>query len=211
MQYLKLDKVLTFEGEDAVSFLDSLISNEFVEGKIVPSFLLFPDGKINYWFLTEKNGQVVNIFRPNSSENMVDNSSSPSFDGMIVTLKYGTSLTAKAEFNVYPNQDAVWPYKMIVNSDVDNIKLDNGITTAQIEAQVFNKTNTPLENMILSFSTNKGYIDSEGTTDSTGSVILTFQDNGSQDDIGLANIICSFNHPTFGAVSYTHLTLPTKA
>ena len=28
MQYLKLDKVLTFEGEDAVSFLDSLISNE---------------------------------------------------------------------------------------------------------------------------------------------------------------------------------------
>tara|TARA_B100001996_G_scaffold348895_1_gene307325 strand:- start:990 stop:1577 length:588 start_codon:yes stop_codon:yes gene_type:complete len=63
MKYLKLDKVLTFEGEDAVSFLDSLISNEFVEGKIVPSFLLFPDGKINYWFLTEKNGQVVNIYQ----------------------------------------------------------------------------------------------------------------------------------------------------
>ena len=87
---------------------------------------------------------------------------------------------------------------MIINSDVDNIKLDNGITTAQIEAQVFNKTNTPLQNMILSFSTNKGYIDSEGTTDSTGSVTLTFQDNGSQDDIGLANIICSYEHPTFG-------------
>ena len=63
MQYLKLDKVLTFEGEDAVTFIDSLISNEFVEGKIVPSFLLFPDGKINYWFLTEKNGQVVNIYQ----------------------------------------------------------------------------------------------------------------------------------------------------
>ena len=63
IQYLKLDKVLTFEGEDAVSFLDSLISNEFVEGKIIPSFLLFPDGKINYWFLTEKNGQVVNIYQ----------------------------------------------------------------------------------------------------------------------------------------------------
>ena len=149
---------------------------------------------------TDENGQVVNIFRPNSSEDKVDNTSSPSFDGMIVTLKYGTSLTAKAEFNVYPNQDAVWPYKMIVNSDVDNIKLDNGITTAQIEAQVFNKTNTPLQNMILSFSTNKGYIDSEGTTDSTGSVNLIFQDNGSQDDIGLANIICSFNHPTFGDI-----------
>tara|TARA_Y100000741_G_C18114839_1_gene502541 strand:- start:260 stop:826 length:567 start_codon:yes stop_codon:yes gene_type:complete len=63
MEYIKVDKVLTFQGEDAVSFLDSLISNEFVEGKIVPSFLLFPDGKINYWFLTEQNGQVVNIYQ----------------------------------------------------------------------------------------------------------------------------------------------------
>ena len=150
---------------------------------------------------TDENGQVINIFRPNSSENKVDNSSSPSFDGMIVTLRYGTSLTAKAEFNVYPDQDAVWPYKMIVNTDVDNIKLDNGITTAQIETQVFNKTNAPLQNMILSFSSDKGYIDSEGTTDSTGSITLTFTDNGTQSDIGLANIVCSYNHPTFGNIS----------
>ena len=150
---------------------------------------------------TDENGQVINIFRPNSSENKVDNSSSPSFDGMIVTLRYGTSLTAKAEFNVYPDQDAVWPYKMIVNTDVDNIKLDNGVTTAQIETQVFNKTNAPLQNMILSFSSDKGYIDSEGTTDSTGSITLTFTDNGTQSDIGLANIVCSYNHPTFGNIS----------
>jgi len=65
MQYIKLDKVLTFKGEDAVSFLDSLISNEFVEGKIIPSFLLFPDGKINFWFLTEQNDEVVNIYQNN--------------------------------------------------------------------------------------------------------------------------------------------------
>jgi len=65
MQYIKLDKVLTFKGEDAVSFLDSLISNEFVEEKIIPSFLLFPDGKINYWFLAEKNDELVNIYQNN--------------------------------------------------------------------------------------------------------------------------------------------------
>ena len=59
MNYIKIDKVLTFRGEDTVSFLDSLISNEFVEGKIIPSFLLFPDGKINYWFLAEKQIEAV--------------------------------------------------------------------------------------------------------------------------------------------------------
>ena len=46
MEYIKLNKVLTFEGEDALTFIDSLVSNEFVDGKITPSFLLYPDGKI---------------------------------------------------------------------------------------------------------------------------------------------------------------------
>tara|TARA_Y100001970_G_scaffold282735_1_gene396190 strand:+ start:291 stop:857 length:567 start_codon:yes stop_codon:yes gene_type:complete len=63
MKYIKIDKVLTFRGEDTVSFLDSLISNKFVEGKIIPSFLLFPDGKINYWFLVEKQKEAVNIYQ----------------------------------------------------------------------------------------------------------------------------------------------------
>ena len=63
MKYIKIDKVLTFRGEDTVSFLDSLISNEFVEGRIIPSFLLFPDGKINYWFLVEKQKEAVNIYQ----------------------------------------------------------------------------------------------------------------------------------------------------
>ena len=150
---------------------------------------------------TDENGQVVNIFEPNSSEEKVDASTTPAFEGLIVTVTYSTSLTAKAQFNVYQEEEDVWPYTMYVSSDVDNIKLDNGVTTAQITAQLFNKTNTPLQNVILSFISDKGYIESEGTTDSTGSVTLTFQDNGTQDDIGLANIVCSYNHPSFGDVS----------
>ena len=150
---------------------------------------------------TDENGQVVNIFEPNSSEEKVDASTTPAFEGLIVTVTYSTSLTAKAQFNVYQEEEDVWPYTMYVSSDVDNIKLDNGVTTAQITAQLFNKTNTPLQNVILSFRSDKGYIESEGNTDSTGSVTLTFQDNGTQDDIGLANIVCSYNHPSFGDVS----------
>jgi hypothetical protein len=149
--------------------------------------------------VTDENGQVVNVFNPNSSEEKVDATTTPAFEGLVVTLTYGTSLTAKAEFNVYQDKEDVWPYTMYVSSDVDNIKLDNGVTTAQITAQLFNKTNTPLQDVILSFSSNKGYIESEGTTDSTGSVVMTFQDNGNQDDIGLANIVCTFEHPAFSA------------
>ena len=149
--------------------------------------------------VTDENGQVVNVFNPNSSEEKVDATTTPEFEGLVVTLRYGTSLTAKAEFNVYQDKEDVWPYTMYVSSDVDNIKLDNGATTAEITAQLFNKTNTPLRDVILSFSSNKGYIESEGTTDSTGSVKMSFQDNGEQDDIGLANIVCTFEHPAFSA------------
>ena len=130
---------------------------------------------------------------------------------MVVTLIYGTSPTAKVEFNVYQEKEDVWPYTINVSSDVDNIKLDNGVTTAQITAQLFNKTNTPLHNVILLFNSNKGYIESEGTTDSTGSVTMTFQDNGDQEDIGLANIVCSFEHPAFSATvsDSTQVTIGT--
>ncbi|MGY8787587.1 MAG: hypothetical protein ACKVH5_04730, partial [Fidelibacterota bacterium] len=127
---------------------------------------------------TDDNGQVVNIFKPNSSEDMVDKTTTPEYEGLTVTVTYESNLKTTAEFNVYPNQDDVWPYTMYVTSDVDNIKLDNGDTKAEIEARLFNKTNVPLENVILSFASNKGFIDSEGITDSSGSVKLTFQDNG---------------------------------
>ena len=149
--------------------------------------------------ITDENGQVINIFKPNTAEDMVDKSTTPDYEGLIVTAKYSTSLTTKAKFNVYPNQDDVWPYSLIVTSDVESIKLDNGDTKAEIEARLFNKTNMPLTNVILSFSSNRGYIDSEGTTDSSGSVKLSFQDNGTPEDIGLANIICTFNHPGFSS------------
>jgi hypothetical protein len=55
--------------------------------------------------------------------------------------------------------------------------------------------------VILSFTSDKGSIDSEATTDSVGAVTLTFQDNGTQDDIGLANIVCTIIHPKFGSIS----------
>ena len=147
---------------------------------------------------TDENGEVVNTFKPNSSEEMVDRTTTPDYEGLTVTATYAnTTITAKAQFNVYQEKDDVWPYTLFVSSDVDNIKLDNGATTAEIEARLLNKSNIPLQNVILSFDTDRGFIDSEGETDSTGAVTLTFQDNGVPEDIGPANIVCTFTHEGF--------------
>jgi hypothetical protein len=122
-------------------------------------------------------------------------------EGYFITVNYLTNLTAKAYFNVYQDSTDVWPYTMNVVSDVASIKLDNGVTTAQINTTLLNKRGDKLPNVILSFTSDKGSIDSEATTDSVGAVTLTFQDNGTQEDIGLANIVCTIIHPKFGSIS----------
>ncbi len=151
---------------------------------------------------TDEDGVVKNIFQPNSSEEAVNNVTTPGEnEGYFITVNYLTNLTAKAYFNVYQDQSDVWPYTMNVVSDVASIKLDNGATTAQINTTLLNKRGDKLPNVILSFTSDKGSIDSEATTDSVGAVTLTFQDNGTQDDIGLANIVCTIIHPKFGSIS----------
>ena len=76
--------------------------------------------------------------------------------------------------------------------------MDNGATEAIIEVQLRNQNLDPVQNVAMSFTSDRGLIEPiVGTTNSDGIVSLTFSDNGTQDDIGLANIVGSFTHPGF--------------
>ncbi|MCS5550881.1 MAG: Ig-like domain-containing protein, partial [Gammaproteobacteria bacterium] len=126
-----------------------------------------------------------------------DNHSTLDYEGVTATAYLGDSTGSSASvlFEVFPQ--TVWPYQFFLSTDVDEILLDNGETVAIIEARILNQLNMPVKNLNISFSSNKGYIESQGTTDSTGTVQLTFTDNGEQEDIGLANISASYTHPGF--------------
>ena len=179
-------------------------SGDPLKGKVISFTKRTSDGDFSNGATetTDENGVVKNTFKPNSSEEAVDNVTTPGEnEGYFITVNYLTNLTAKAYFNVYQEQADVWPYIMNVVSDVASIKLDNGATTAQINTTLINKRGDKLTNVILSFTSDKGSIDSEATTDSVGAVTLTFQDNGTQEDIGLANIVCTIIHPKFGSIS----------
>jgi hypothetical protein len=179
-------------------------SGDPLKGKVISFTKRTSDGNFSNGTTetTDENGVVKNIFQPNSSEEAVNNVTTPGEnEGYFITVNYLTNLTAKAYFNVYQEQADVWPYIMNVVSDVASIKLDNGVTTAQINTTLLNKRGDKLPNVILSFTSDKGSIDSEATTDSVGAVTLTFQDNGTQEDIGLANIVCTIFHPKFGSIS----------
>mgnify|MGYP001987631955 CR=1 FL=1 len=158
--------------------------------------------------ITDASGEVFVIFDPDDAAEAVDkNSTVSTYEGATITAKYSSDVETTVRFNIYDEQDDVWPYILNISSDVSSIQLDNGATTAEIEVQVFNKNNTSLDDIILSFSSNKGIIESEGTTDSIGTLKMTFRDNGTQEDIGLASIYCSFSHPGFNTTVTDTITI----
>ena len=60
---LNIHKCLMIKGNDALSFVDSLISNSLDNEKLRPSYLLRPDGKINHWFFTCIKNKEISIYQ----------------------------------------------------------------------------------------------------------------------------------------------------
>ena len=53
MQILKSTSYMHIKGDDAYSFIDSLVSNSIIkkENENKFSYLLGPDGKVKFWFI----------------------------------------------------------------------------------------------------------------------------------------------------------------
>ena len=65
MKRFTVNKSLVINGKDAISFVDSLISNSLKDGMPKFSYLLSPDGKVNSWFIVYQAGSEVFIFQDN--------------------------------------------------------------------------------------------------------------------------------------------------
>ena len=66
-------RILKIKGNDALSFVDSLISNNLDNEKLKPSYLLRPDGKINHWFFAHIMNKEILIYQAsNELEKILD-------------------------------------------------------------------------------------------------------------------------------------------
>ncbi len=144
---------------------------------------------------TNDDGIVSVLYSDGEGNGAVDDVTTEVYEGVKVVARYNDTVFGTGKFNVYGSIDDVWPYKMFLSSDVYEIGLDNGATKALITTRLLNKLNQSLPNVLVHFTTTKGFIESEGTTDANGSISLEFTDLGTQDDIGVANIVASFEHP----------------
>ena len=63
MNIIESQSYLKFTGEDAISFVDSLISNSVKNDNLFFSYLLGPDGKIINWFFCESKNNEFYIYQ----------------------------------------------------------------------------------------------------------------------------------------------------
>lgn len=63
MQILKSKNTMVVSGEDAYSFIDSLVSNSINENENKFSYLLGPDGKVKFWFVFSYKNNKIKIFQ----------------------------------------------------------------------------------------------------------------------------------------------------
>ena len=67
MKVLKSINSLYVEGSDAYTFIDSLVSNSINENEYKLSYLLGPDGKVNFWFIFSRQNNLLKIYQSESN------------------------------------------------------------------------------------------------------------------------------------------------
>ncbi len=63
MDNIKISYSLKIDGDEAIKFIESLISVDPEENTFKSSFLLKPDGKIGHWFVIQRQGENLLIFQ----------------------------------------------------------------------------------------------------------------------------------------------------
>ena len=74
MDIVKVTHSLKIEGEDAIKFIESLISVDPLEKQLKTSFLLKPDGKVGHWFVVKRDSDNIYIFQGENELNNIKKS-----------------------------------------------------------------------------------------------------------------------------------------
>ena len=135
-----------------------------------------------------------------------DNGTTPTYEGVEVTALYtkgGTDFEASVRFGVFDTSAVeLWPYQLNLSTNTNAIKLDDGITKADLSARINSRQyGNPISNVELYFESTNGYLSElSKLTDSTGNAEVEFSDTGDPNEIGVSTVSARYQHPVFGLV-----------
>ena len=116
------------------------------------------------------------------------------------------NVEASTRFDVYGSKDDVWPYTFTMTAPTPEEITLAAETPSNLTCRLLNKNGTPVRNVIVQLDAGeKGYIEiddnvvSSDTTDNNGEISFSFQDYGEQENIGIATVKATFQHPSINA------------
>ena len=155
---------------------------------------------------TGSDGRAFVTYSANSGSGAVDNPTTPLFENVEVIAYYGDNVEASTRFDVYGSKDDVWPYTFTMTAPTPEEITLAAETPSNLTCRLLNKNGTPVRNVIVQLDAGeKGYIEiddsvvSSDTTDNNGEISFSFQDYGEQENIGIATVKATFQHPSINA------------
>ncbi|MBT7901840.1 MAG: hypothetical protein HN601_12960, partial [Candidatus Marinimicrobia bacterium] len=196
-------------GEAISTLIEAKLTDE--DGKAIKDKTIYFSSRNNYGSTdidegkTGEDGTITVVYTDGAESGAVDIASTSTFEGVTVTAKYSDKVTADATFNVYSSQDDVWPYGINISTDKSSLLLDGSSSNATISVTLANKLGTVGGNMTIEFASDKGGYNADGSstasisTNDEGNGSISFDENNTLEDLGLATLVASYTHAGFSA------------
>ena len=135
-----------------------------------------------------------------------DNAATPTYEGVTIDAKHvvdSQSFPASIRFNVFDTTAVqLWPYQFNLSSNTSSIKVDDGVTSADLSAKISSRQyGQAIKDLEIYFeSTNGRLSELSKYTDTLGIALVNFEDTGDPNEAGVSTIIARYQHPAFGTI-----------
>ena len=177
-------------------------SSKVLQGSTYSSYGEFDVNSVT----TGSDGRAFVTYSASSGSGAVDNPTTPLFENVEVIAYYGENVEVSSRFDVYGSKDDVWPYTFTMTSPTPEEITLAAETPSNLTCRLLNKSGTPVRNVIVQLDAGeKGYIEiddnvvSSDTTNNNGEISFSFQDYGEQENIGIAIVKATFQHPSINS------------
>jgi len=204
-------------GEDIVgSFVKTRIDVVLKDstGKVLPNKLIefsakaagvsFGEFNINSTYTNADGLASVNF--SDKDQAAYDNATTPLYEGVTVEAKHVVDkqeFPITIRFNVFDTAAVqLWPYQFNLNSNTSSIKVDDGLTSAELSAKITSRQyGQALKDLEVYFeSTNGRLSELSKFTDTLGIALVDFSDTGDPEEAGVSTIVARYQHPVFGTL-----------
>ena len=204
-------------GEDIVgSFVKTRIDVVLKDstGKVLPNKLIefsakaagvsFGEFNINSTYTNADGLASVNF--SDKDQAAYDNATTPLYEGVTVEAKHVVDkqeFPITIRFNVFDTAAVqLWPYQFNLSSNTSSIKVDDGLTSAELSAKITSRQyGQALKDLEVYFeSTNGRLSELSKFTDTLGIALVDFSDTGDPEEAGVSTIVARYQHPVFGTL-----------